>query len=57
MICKRNSDNIYFNYEFIGKDSDYVKVWNPDLNIIKEQEYLYEVWLKEFTIIDKWGKL
>ena len=56
MICKRLSDNKYFNYKFTGKNNDFIQLSNPyppeEFNIIR-----YETWLNEYMIIDKWRTL
>ena len=54
MICKRNKDNHYFNYEF--NDNDCVEIWNP-FRSSETTVVPYERWLTEFTIIDKWQSI
>ena len=51
MICKRILDNRYFNYSFINENI--VEVYDP-YKPQDTEKLLYENWLKNYIIIDKW---
>ena len=54
MICKRHSDNKYFNYTFIN--DAVVKVENP--HSVDDTTFVnYPDWCKEYVVIDKWSSL
>jgi hypothetical protein len=55
MICRNNKSGAHFNYEFVGENL--VNVWNPDKKYGTNgysKMIMYDTWLKEYTIIDKW---
>ena len=51
MICKRISDNMYFNYRFIN--DAIVQIDNPNYPIERANVY-YKDWLDNYIIINKW---
>ena len=54
MICKRLSDNKYFNYSFLNETV--VKLVDPELP--EDFKYVeYQDWYKEYLVINKWSSL
>ena len=53
MICKNNKTGKYLNYNFTGKDSNLIELWDPTAPGYSEI-IPYEKWLEDYTIIDKW---
>jgi hypothetical protein len=51
MICKRISDNMYFNYRFIN--DAVVQIDNPNYPIERANVY-YKDWLDNYIIVNKW---
>lgn len=49
MICVNNKTTIKYNYRFVENNS--VEIWDGEDYTL---EIPYEIWCKEYYIIDKW---